>query len=457
MTSRSRRKRPIILRLALTATAALSASAFAADGEEVATGSRFASREKAAERIQQLPALRPATPAAKQDPPPDFEEQVTQIKIAIEPPTRAQLFNLQTASAIIDNKYTERAQDHLKGRQARERALGAPQEDPALPMPGPMDRFNVPNQERLGKLWYEAVTITRESRTYGAFTTHTMGVANGMGRYPYKDGPAAPPTSAAVLDEYLPPTDMQVGVDINLSKPENEFGVVVRARTAQVDVPQGAEIGQRFYYVNTGEFYSVTAAADRVELRRHEKGKVTVVKSQQVPAKTIFRLTVRALGPQFRVYRDADEVLVAEDATLTGHFAGVIGVKAAGAPVLFDNFEARGYAGEFLPRLWARSTRLHRGPNVHYNTLYFEQRALERHGHHLGNLFQPFIAHGLFFVDVALLPMSLGRSSPDECYASELYARPGDLVPFYLNCPQPTAKGLLYEAGLLTTIFLIAP
>jgi len=72
-------------------------------------------------------------------------------------------------------------------------------------------------------------------------------------------------------------------------------------------------------------------------------------------------------------------------------------------------------------------------------------------------LFQPFIAHGLFFVDMALLPASLGRSSPGECYASDLYARPGDLVPFYTSIPQPTWKSFLYEGGVLTSIFLIAP
>jgi hypothetical protein len=436
MTFRSRRKRRTTVLLALTATAALSPLATAFD-EGSDAGSRYERRQKTTERIQKTPTLRPASAQVRQ-PLVDVDPSQTRLQINIEPPNREQLFKLQTAGAIIDVKQSELSKDS-RGE--------------VLPTPGPVDRWTMPNSERLGRLWNESVLI---DRGFGRAIPGVMGVVNEMGRYPFKEG-VKPGPAVAVMNEYLPATDMQAAVDASLAAPGNEFGVVVRAKTPEVEVPRGAKDGDVYHLVNTGDYYAATATADRVELRRVEKGKITVLKTQALPQKTIFRLTVRALGNSLRVYRDAEEVLVAEDGAFVGHYAGVIGVKADGGPVLFDNFEARSYAGEFEPRLWAGSTRFYRGPNVHYNTLYFEQRALERHGHHLGNLFQPFIAHGLFFVDMALLPASLGRSSPGECYASDLYARPGDLVPFYTHIPQPTAKGLLYEAGVLTTIFLIAP
>jgi hypothetical protein len=436
MTFKSRRKRPTTVLLALTATAALSplASAF---GEDAEAESRFARRQKTTERIQQTPTLR--SPGAQARPPMlDVDPSQTRLQINIEPPNRLQLFKLQTAGAIIDVKQEELSKDS-KGD--------------VLPTPGPVDHWTMPNNERLGRLWNESIII---DRGFGRSIPGTMGVVNDMGRYPFKDG-AKPATAVAVMNEYLPATDMQAAVDVNLGAPGNEFGVVVRAKTPEVEVPRGAKDNDVFHFANTGDYYAATSTADRVELRRVEKGKMTVVKSQQVPAKTVFRMTVRALGNSFRVYRDGEEVLAADDATFVGHYAGIVGVKADAGPVVFDNFEARSYAGEFLPRMWAGSTRLYHGPNVHYNTLYFEQRALERHGQHLGNLFQPFIAHGLFFVDMALLPASLGRSSPGECYASDLYARPGDLVPFYTSIPQPTVKSFIYEGAVLTSIFLIAP
>jgi len=372
-------------------------------------------------------------------PPVDAAPFQTRLAINIDPPNREQLFKLQTAGTIIDVKQSELWRDS-KGE--------------VLPTPGPVDRWTMPNGERLGPMWAEAAAV--DDKGFGHWAPGVLGVVSEAGRYPFKEG-TKPPTTAAVMKEYLPESDMQVAVDVNLGAPDNVFGVVVRAKTSEIDFPRAAKENEVYFFVNTGDFYAVAASADHIELRRVEKGKSTVVKSATMPPKTMFRLTARAVGPSFRIYRDADEVLSAEDKTFDGHYAGVIGVQANAKPVVFDNFEARSYAGEFLARMWAPTVRYHRGPNVHYNTLYFEHRALERHGQHLGNLFEPFISHSLFFIDVALLPASLGRSSPGECYASDLYARPGDLVPFYWYVPQPTAKGILYEAGALTTIFLIAP
>jgi hypothetical protein len=434
MTFKSHKKPRTTVLLALTATAALNAVGFAADDDDAAV--RIARRDKITERIQQPPTLR-VNPVA-QPPVADIEEQVSRLKIDIEPPTRQQLFQLQTAGTIIDVKQAEISKDS-RGE--------------VLPLPGPTDRFNVPNTDRLGRLWLEATII---DRGFGKSIPGSLGVVNQMGRYPTKDGVKPAPTGA-VMNEYLSSEDMSVSLDIDLGAPTNEFGVIVRAKSAEVEAPRGARDNAVFDFHSTGEFYGVTATADKVQLRRAEKGKITLIKDQVVAPKTKFHLTVRALGKTFQVYRDGELVLTAEDDAFTGHYAGVIGVNANAGPVTFDNYEARSYAGEFLPRMWAASTTLYRGPNVHYNTLYFEQRALERHGHHFGNLFQPFIAHGLFFVDAALLPASLGRSSPWECYASELYARPGDLVPFYTSVPQFTVKSLIYEGAFLSAIFLMAP
>lgn len=348
------------------------------------------------------------------------------------------MFTLQTAGAIIDNKQSEISRDS-KGD--------------VLPLPGPSDRFNTSNSDRLGRLWLEASTV---DRGFGKSVSGSLGIVNEMGRYPTKDGVKPVPT-AAVMNEYLSTSDMSVSLDVNLGASTNEFGVILRARSADVETPRDAKDQTTYDFHSTGEFYGVTATADTVRLRRMQKGVITPIKEQKVASKTFFRLTVQAVGKTFQVFRDSELVLTAEDDAFTGHYAGVVGVNANSGPVVFDNYEARPYAGAFAPRMWAQSVHFHRGPNVHYNTLYFEQRALERHGHHLGNIVQPFIAHGLFFVDVALLPASLGRSSPGECWASELYARPGELVPFYTKVPDFTAKSLLYEGAALSAIFLIAP
>jgi hypothetical protein len=432
MTFKSRRKPRTTVLLALTATTALSAVSLVRADDEAIT--RVARRDRITETLQQPPVSRPAA----QVPVGEITEQVTRLRIDIEPPTRKQLFTLQTAGAIIDNKQAEISKD--SGGDV-------------LPLPGPSDRFNTSNSDRLGRLWLEAVI---PDSVLGTSVPGSLGIVNEMGRYPTKDG-VKPPPAAAVMNEYLSTSDMSVSLDVNLGAPTNEFGIILRAKSAYIDTPRESKDRTTYQFHTTGEFYGVTASADQVQLRRMDKGKITVIKVQKVAPKTVFRLSAQAVGKTFQVFRDSELVLTAEDDAYAGHYAGVVGVNANAGPVVFDNYEARPYAGAFAPRMWAHSVHFHRGPNVHYNTLYFEQRALERHGHHLGNIVQPFIAHGLFFVDVAMLPASLGRSSPGECWASELYARPGELVPFYTKVPDFTAKSLLYEGMALSAIFLIAP
>src|SRR5687767_7130153 len=226
MTFKSHKKPRTTVLLALTATAALNAVGFAADDDEAAV--RIARRDKITERIQQAPTLR-VNPAA-QPPVAEVEEQVSRLKIDIEPPTRQQLFMLQTAGTIIDVKQAEISKDS-RGE--------------VLPLPGPSDRFNVPNTDRLGRLWLEATFI---DRGFGKSVPGSLGVVNQMGRYPTKDGVKPGPTGA-VMNEYLSSDDMSVSLDIDLGAPTNEFGVVVRAKSAEVDAPRGARDNAVFDFI----------------------------------------------------------------------------------------------------------------------------------------------------------------------------------------------------------------
>jgi hypothetical protein len=259
-----------------------------------------------------------------------------------------------------------------------------------------------------------------------------------------------------VFADPLVTPDFEVGVDINLGNPNNEFGLLFRAKGPD-NLVAGAAAGVVVDQIKINSFYFAVVRADRVELQKLVEGTPTRLKSLSIPPKTVFRLAVRALGDQIRVLRDGEEILAHSDGTLTGKHVGVVGLKSEGEPVRFKRFSARGYGGEFQIRSYAASLLQYRGPNVHHNPLYFEQRGLERHGHHLGNLAQPFISHGLFLVDAGLWPMSIMTTKPWECLSGDLYARPGDLVPFQLTPPAVSAQGVALEIGVIAAFAAMVP
>jgi hypothetical protein len=271
-----------------------------------------------------------------------------------------------------------------------------------------------------------------------------------MGQYPYIMKPGVQPEGAVFIEPLINP-DMEVSLDINLGNPTNEFGVLLRANVPDV-IPGAKRTEEIVDQLKINSFYFAVASADRVELQRLDSGKPTRLKSISVPPKLVFRLTVSAFGDKITVSRDGQELFYVIDSTLTGKNAGIVGLKAEGEPVRFDNFVARGYGGQFMTRAWAASMYKWVGPNVHYNPLYFEQRTLERHGQHWGNIAQPFVSHGLFVVDFFFWPASIGTTRPYEVFSADFYARPGDIIPFQLTPPAFNYKGIAFQlavAGLV--------
>ncbi|MGL4464905.1 MAG: hypothetical protein ACRC1K_22365, partial [Planctomycetia bacterium] len=164
------------------------------------------------------------------------------------------------------------------------------------------------------------------------------------------------------------------------------------------------------------------------------------------------------LGNEIRVLRDGEEVLKVLDDELKGTFVGVFGVKAVGKPVVFDDFLARRYGGEYEAAAFAPSQVAFRGAGTHYYPLYFEHMSLERYGHHLSNPVEPILAHGKFVADLLLLPYSIGRTPPWECQSNAGYYRPGDVVlPMRIMLPEWDTEGGLLQITAVALSFALLP
>ncbi len=324
---------------------------------------------------------------------------------------------------------------------------------PGFVVPGAVDDFNMTDADSLGARWHQRQAADRDrSRKANV----AMGIRGDAGRYPLSG--TDPKPEAAVFNEEIATADFEASLDISLGAADHEIGVLLRANAPDLAGLRDRDRGPVDQW-DKNSFYFAAATATQVTVHKRVPGKAAApLVARTVAAKEKFRLRFVAFGKSLRVYRDDELVAEAEDAEpLTGRYAGIVGLKATASAASFDNFRVAPYFGELPARQFAAACIKFRGPNVHHQPLYFEHRAMERHGHHLGNFAQPFIAHGLFFADFLFAPASMLTTHPGCCTSGDLFARPGDLVPFQITPPILDRKAKFLNLALFGALGFIVP
>ena len=108
-------------------------------------------------------------------------------------------------------------------------------------------------------------------------------------------------------------------------------------------------------------------------------------------------------------------------------------------------------------RSWPCQTFTFTASSLCHKPLYFEDVQLERYGHSVGPLMQPFKSTAHFFLRTGLLPYQMGIHPPNECQYALGYYRPGDCAP-WLQDPFPISpRGMLYEAGFAVGAAYVIP
>lgn len=454
MTSRSRRKRPTTTRKPRTPANGLqhdwlgSLRAWACGGLLAAglatTGSMAQADEPIEFSAQHQALVREVQKFNRQDEVVDIaqnrDDSLTTIqanefsyKINTKPPERDRLFRVLSGEAYL----AQLEADYRKAGQTG-----------SFYVPAPVDSFNQPNSAVLAPIWFQNQASGPEDPAEQR--RGLMGVEDGKVIQRVNAEP-----EAAIINETVGSSDMRVELEIELGSATSTFGVVLRAREPRT-------WNEAVDQIKVNEFFYVLFSESSVALYFHESGKEDLlIKSADIPAKRSFQAQATVAGDQFRVYRDGQEVLAAVDTTTKkfddSQYCGMIAGITDGAPTRADNFRGLRYGGEYVSRAYAPSAILYRGPNVHYHPLYFEQIALERYGQHLGNLVAPWISHGLFFADAAMLPYSLGKNPPWVCHNDVCLAQPGDIVPFRLYCPVKDPKGAILQATAMALSWSVIP
>ena len=104
---------------------------------------------------------------------------------------------------------------------------------------------------------------------------------------------------------------------------------------------------------------------------------------------------------------------------------------------------------EFQPRNWLASTLTWKASALCHKPLYFEEVALERYGHSVGPIKQPFVSGAHFFGSLAFLPYQMGIHPPNECQYALGYYRPGSCAPWLVPPLPISVRGAMAQAGAM--------
>lgn len=360
----------------------------------------------------------------------DLQKEDDYLKIETEPPSRDKLFRLTSEVQTL-----RQLEKDFKTRDPGQTFF----------IPVPADWFYTADNPTLGPLWFQS----RKSGTGVDPSTKKKGfmkIVSNRGVHA-----VGMPAEAAIISETVGTADMFLNVLVELGAAESQFGVAFRGldpNTWIEDVDQ----------IDINSFYYAVMSADKITIGKRIAGKDTVLKTAPMDSRLKFTLSVTCLGDDIIAYRDDIEVLRVADGSLKGQSVGVIATATKIKDTAFDNFLGIRYGGPFLPRNFAQTTSVMKSGSVHYNTLYFEQMALERYGHHLGNLFTPLVSHGLFVADALLLPYSIGKSLPFECHSNEGLPKAGECVlPFRLYPPTWDKEGIVTQVAITALAFSLLP
>lgn len=111
----------------------------------------------------------------------------------------------------------------------------------------------------------------------------------------------------------------------------------------------------------------------------------------------------------------------------------------------------------FQSRQWASSTFAWKASGLCHKPLYWEDIQLERYGHTVGPVAQPFVSGAHFFGTIFVMPYKMGINPPNECqYALGTY-RPGNCAPRYISPLPLSRRGALLQASTVLGLIWLTP
>jgi hypothetical protein len=123
---------------------------------------------------------------------------------------------------------------------------------------------------------------------------------------------------------------------------------------------------------------------------------------------------------------------------------------------LFGRVDPRDPSGIGV-RPWLPSTFEWKATALCHRPLYFEDIALERHGHTLCPPLQPVLSAAHFFGTVPILPYKMGLQPPWECVYTLGHIRPGDPAPRLIYTLPLDLRAAAVQAGATVGAVFLVP
>lgn len=111
----------------------------------------------------------------------------------------------------------------------------------------------------------------------------------------------------------------------------------------------------------------------------------------------------------------------------------------------------------FQTRQWASSTFAWKASGLCHKPLYWEDVNLERYGHTVGPVAQPFVSGAHFFGTIFVLPYKMGINPPGECQYDLGYYRPGSCAPRYISPLPLSRRGAMLQATSVLGLIWLTP
>jgi hypothetical protein len=108
-------------------------------------------------------------------------------------------------------------------------------------------------------------------------------------------------------------------------------------------------------------------------------------------------------------------------------------------------------------RAWSETIYTWKASGVCHKPLYFNEFAVERHGHSKGPFVQPLYSGAHFYANLVVLPYKMGLRPPTECIYALGHYRAGSCAPYLIPTPPLSLRAGLAQAGAVVGVAAILP
>lgn len=265
-------------------------------------------------------------------------------------------------------------------------------------VPEAAESWNAANRATLGPRWVQAPIRPQQDiqKFVELRTENQQGVA-----------PPGVTEQIAIFDYPITDAQMEITIRVRLDQAQSNIGIVYTA-----SVPRPLAAGELLRPERAG---FVVLFRDKVVRGRLQESRLVIDSEQKLADRGGSQFSVRTSEERVIAYRDGEEILNEPAESPAGRYTGIIVIGPQPGAASFDDYRIDEDSETAPARAVPGSAIAYSGANVWRNPTYFDQRLLEVQGQPRPQVLQAPLAHGLFWADALLAPVSMMVHPPWQC------------------------------------------